>query len=1006
MGKSRSTRRHAVLAACLGFLMLAGGVLLAAGGVQAQQSIGLSPDLIQQLQQFQQSPRGQSDQQTIPSQGQSPQESIMLPPAPQNSRLATSRLEKILSTRAGVELKQFGYEQLGVGRSVTVPQMGGVQDDYLLGPGDEVIVSIRGGQENSEFRAYVDRDGRVVLPRLKPLSASGRTLGEFRQQLNDEIHRTYAATEGFVSVGRLRQITVMVSGEVFNPGQRILTGLSSPVDALLLSGGVKKTGSLRNVRIVRGDKTVTIDLYSVLTPGGASRHVSLADGDRIIVPVLGPTVAVTGWVRRPGIYEIPPGQSGISVRNLLALSGGMEVRGQYRVSVLRIEADGRTEMTSVKDNAGTVRDSEILSVEPGADQVVGKAELSGGMSLAGSYSLGKMSKLSDMLRAPGALGRSPYTLFGIISRRDPRTFLRSLVAFTPVSVLDGSENMDLQSDDIVRVLSIEESRLIASTVKGFLDKRDADAEAIRNPQAENRTPQNRTNPAIANGQNPAFAVQPDQQNSPQTSSFNNQTYLDDQANGQQNNPNLPYQGQAPYNPYNQNDTKPRDSLNQGTPDADTDQSDQLAPDQNSSAAAALQASQRADRGGNMQRREIASLSGQYPPSPVNRRPAQPEAENLEKQALAAGEVPTNQEVRTFGALARQLGVDPLVLVNFMADHVVSLDGAVRGPGQYVVGPSVNLQDLVAAAGGTMRWADESGVELVSTHVDPGNGTAATQRDVLPLRQGTLASYIVKPADEFRFSEVFTNVDVGSVTLQGQVKSAGTYKIMRGDHLSTLLARAGGLTAEAYPYGTVFLRKSAAALERDSYARAAREIEEQITAGVGRTNPNERLSSDAMASMQVFVRELRDQKALGRISIIADPALLAAKPDRDPLLEAGDVVFIPQRPYTVSVLGQVLRSGSYPYRRNEPGRDYIAQAGGYTQFADDDLAFVILPDGSARTLSPSWLNFSNDDIPPGSAIVVPRDLAPLYVRDLIMDTTQIVSQLALTAASLAVLSQNR
>ncbi|HWU55228.1 MAG TPA: polysaccharide biosynthesis/export family protein, partial [Rhizomicrobium sp.] len=214
---------------------------------------------------------------------------------PQFSTLAMrqppSRLEQILSARAGVRLMQFGYDQFGVGRQVTVPETGAVADDYIMGPGDEVVVSLR-GQENSDIRTTVDRNGRVVLPRLAPVAAAGRSFGSFRQDVDAAVRRAYVASTASVAIGRVRQISVLVSGEVMVPGQRVVTGLSSVVDALLLSNGVKKTGSLRNIRIQRQGHTYTVDLYSVLTGSGADGAMRLADGDRIVVPSLGPTVAV------------------------------------------------------------------------------------------------------------------------------------------------------------------------------------------------------------------------------------------------------------------------------------------------------------------------------------------------------------------------------------------------------------------------------------------------------------------------------------------------------------------------------------------------------------------------------------------------------------------------------------------------------------------------------------------------------------------------------------------
>jgi polysaccharide export outer membrane protein len=288
---------------------------------------------------------------------QLPQSQIL---QPQNStfsvRLPPSRLEQIMSARANAKLQQFGYDQLGVGRTVTVPETGAVADDYILGPGDEIAVSLR-GQENSDFRTTVDRDGRVVLPRLSPIAATGRSFGSFREDVNALVRRAYVASTASVSLGRVRQISVLVSGEVNVPGQRLVTGLSSAMDAILLSGGVKKSGSLRKIRIQRGDHVYDIDLYSVLTGSGRGSSMRMADGDRIIVPPLGSAVAVAGLVRRPGIYELPAHASSMTARALLNLAGGQEVRGRYRLAVQRIEPDGRLNLVSLQGESGMVRDS-------------------------------------------------------------------------------------------------------------------------------------------------------------------------------------------------------------------------------------------------------------------------------------------------------------------------------------------------------------------------------------------------------------------------------------------------------------------------------------------------------------------------------------------------------------------------------------------------------------------------------------------------------------------------
>lgn len=988
-------------------------------GLQPTQGQQLpTPAQIQQLQQ-QFGTQNQGQGQAPPS--SLPQPVILQPAVPPETRipLPFSRLEQILSQRAGVRLQQFGYDQLGRGTQIVVPETGAVQDDYILGPGDEIVVSLR-GQENNEFRVTVDRNGQVVLPRLSPLAASGRSFGSFRQDVQAAVHRAYVATEASVAVGRLRQISVLVSGEVNNPGQRLVTGLSSALDALILSGGVKKTGSLRAVRILRHGETYTVDLYSILTTGGAGAAMRLADGDRILVPPLGRTIAVAGLVRRPGIYELAPGQASIRVSALMALAGGEEVRGRYRTSVLRIQPDGQSQLAPVgQDDA--VRDSEILYVQLAADQTTGQATLSGGTGLAGNFPVVAGSKLSEFLRAPGAMGPAPYTPFGVIVRKDPATLLRVLLPFTPSAVLAGSEDQLLQGDDIIRVFSVNEIQTLTYVVQAYVAGLANQQNAIRNPlgqiggdnlaravasqsgqsaelsdissvpayvqrqqvvqilnlaapgtplalrQAEEARRAQRRDLQNRNPQNSVLGAGPQAQAGiPLTPSMPNQQQQDSQA---QNYQPQDYQQQG----YQQQDYPGANGF-----------TDQVRPTNGDTAFGAAPAGT-----------DFIPGVGQQQPNL---------ARNYADQVTDPNGYASNREVQTLGQLARQLGVDPLVLVNFLFDYRVRLDGAVRGPGYYFAGPNATLKDLVQAAGGTVNWADESGVELISTAIDRQTGRATTQRAMLPLNQSTLAKYVVRPRDQIRFSQTFADVGVGSVTVQGEVHFPGTFQIIRGERLSELLTRAGGLTNVAYPYGTVFLRQSAAQRERESYQRAASEVQNELVIAMTRIG-NDKIDPSTFASMQTFVTELRNQRAVGRVSVVADPSMLAANPGQDMLLEPGDVIYIPQRPSTISVLGQVLQPGSYPFRPGETLRDYISRAGGYDTTADESKTFVVLPDGSARRVETSWLSFaSSNNLPPGSSIVVPRDVTPLDLRQSIIDVSQIFSQLAVSIASVAVLSR--
>jgi polysaccharide export outer membrane protein len=1027
-GRSLSWVGSRLLHAGLFLLPLMAMVILALIPVPGQAQTSNIPALLQQYQ------GGALNQGQIPGLGGNggnyigPQPDMSVQnylPTPPGAPLPPSRLEQIMSARAGVNLQQFGYNQLGSGRSVVIGQTGAVQDDYILGPGDQIVVSLR-GQENSEFRVSVDRNGQVILPRLRPISAIGRSFGSFRQDLEAAVHRAYVATDAAVSVATVRQISVLMSGEVNNPGPRVVSGLSSVVDAILLSGGVKKTGSLRNIRIQRNGHEYGVDLYSVLTARGASTSLRLADGDRVLVAPLGRTVAVSGLVRQPGIYELPAGQSSMSIGNLLSLAGGQEVRGAYRLSVLRVQPDGQTAMEPLTGQAGVVRDSEVLFVQQGADQTTSRATLSGGTGLAGQFAIRGGTRLSEVLRAPGALGAAPYTLFGVIVRKDPRTLLRTLLPFTPVAVLNGTEDLQVQSDDVVRVLSVNEAQLLTFVVRTYLGKLAKDQDALRNPlQAVSSTDQDAA-AAASNAQKP-FPINP---NDPAILTGQGQQ-VDENSFGMDEVVNAPADVQradiiallnmaAPGTVLAQQQTEAFANILSGTKPGDANAQQQQQPSPVGLQQQALLAQNQAlgadgqqyggvnlyDQQNSARGQNGPMQNGQYPngtytnPPPANSNPAA----NYMDQPVAPGGYASNREVKTFGQLSQQLGTDPLVLVNFLIDNRVRLDGAVAGPGSYFVGPNVPLNDLVQAAGGTVNWADQSGVELMTTAVDTQTGRAATQRQTLPLRQGMLASYVVRPRDQFRFNRVFTDVGLGSVNVQGEIRFAGNYPITRGEHLSDLLMRVGGLTSTAYPAGTVYLRKSAAAVERDGYVRAANEIQDQLLVGMARVG-NDKIPPETFTAMQSFINRLRTQKAAGRVSFVADPSVLAAHPDLDPLVESGDVIFIPQRPSTVSVLGEVMQPGTYAYQPGQTLDDYIQKAGGYAQFSDEGLTFVVMPDGTARKIEKSMWGFGSTKLPPGSAIVVPRDLTPIDTRQIVLDVTGILSQLAVSLASLAVISRN-
>lgn len=857
---------------------------------------------------------------------------IYQPVAPEQAgRAPPSRLELLYSTRASRPLVQFGYDVLGVPTPVSTAQVGAVQDDYVLGAGDEIIVVLR-GQQNETYRQQVDRNGQIILPKLNPTPAAGRSFGDFRADLERQIAQTYISTNAFVSLGQVRQISVLVTGEVRAPGTRILSALSTPLDALLISGGVAKTGSLRNIQLIRGGRTTSIDFYALLTQGNFP-SLGLQNGDRIYVPPLQATVAVAGYVRRPGIYELRPGETSLGPDALVSLAGGVEIAGGYRLSKLRLEPNGATQLVALAGGEA-LANGEILFVDAGLDVSIGHVHLGGAVRLKGDYPRATTPSLSRLVRNIGDVTPEAFTLFAVLLRRDQMLNTRMLVPFSLARVLSGATDISLQDNDFVYVFTRTEIRALADAASRAVVPASPTAAALGTTEG----PQRQESQTLSV---PAF--------SPRTPAI----------------PGAP-QGAGAV-PGGAIANRPE---NAGDPRLETAQRELTA----GTAAIAQAAGTNGQANGPKDILDTIALKPEY------------------RVAIADA--------------ARLLGVTTEVLVRAASDHLLWVLDEVRDPGAYLAAGGATLNEAISVAGGALNQADLSFVEVTSTSVDALAGTSQTNRTGYKGNVVDFEKVSLRALDVVRLRPIFSERDQGQVSITGQVRYPGNFDITRSERLSSLLERAGSLTAEAYPYGAIFTRRQAAIKEREANLRGAREIESQITApSAGFSTTTDQSAGDRLVLLSALAQQLRDAPVLGRIAVTADPAILRVRPELDILLESGDTLYIPKRPATVTVSGEVLNSGSFQYENGLRVRDYVNRAGGTTQGADEERMFLVLPDGSAHPVRESWLAYNNTaPIPPGSTIIVPRDLQPFNLNQFLKDATQIVSQVAVTAASIAVIGR--
>ena len=237
-------------------------------------------------------------------------------------------------------LKPFGYDLFAQAPSTFAPITDvPVPAEYPVGAGDQINVQLYGAQSRL-LRLVVNREGQLNFPDLGPIAVAGKTFEAVRSELETRVREQMIGTEASISMGDTRAIRVFVSGEARRPGTYTVSGLASMISALYAAGGIKETGSLRQIELKRrGQVVAQLDLYDLLLRGDTSDDAKLQPGDVIFVPTVGATVGIGGEVRRPARYEL---KGAPTISGLMDLAGGVTPEANTReVSVLRVSPEGR-----------------------------------------------------------------------------------------------------------------------------------------------------------------------------------------------------------------------------------------------------------------------------------------------------------------------------------------------------------------------------------------------------------------------------------------------------------------------------------------------------------------------------------------------------------------------------------------------------------------------------------------------------------------------------------------
>ncbi|WP_201239694.1 SLBB domain-containing protein [Rhodothalassium salexigens] len=360
--------------------------------------------------------------------------------------------EQVLAEFAEPEpLRQYGYDMLDYPKQFPGGLSGRLPDTYRLGIGDELVVTLY-GNENSTLTLQVDREGRLVLPDLGPVSAAGRELGVVRSEVVQLVSEKLVGTEVLLSVGAPRLVSTYVLGDVTRPGQYELSSFADILDALSVAGGVKKTGSLRRIIVDDGTRRRSFDLYDILA-GRQTDSLRLTDGMRIIVPPIGPTVAVAGAVVRPAIYELAPGTATPAAERMLAMAGGSVLARGSRMLVKRVSPAGGETVRYLSGAEARLQPSDILLLQLRSQATMGQFELAGAVYSPGIRSIDEYGFLSKALEGGQALKPDAYLPFALLKRKDPETLATVMRAVNLAAVLKGETDVRLRSWDELVVLN-------------------------------------------------------------------------------------------------------------------------------------------------------------------------------------------------------------------------------------------------------------------------------------------------------------------------------------------------------------------------------------------------------------------------------------------------------------------------------------------------------------------------------------------------------------------------
>ncbi|WP_425355822.1 SLBB domain-containing protein [Pseudoalteromonas carrageenovora] len=386
------------------------------------------------------------------------------------------------------ELKPYGYELFaGEPTSFMPSENASVPDNYTVGAGDEIKISLYGKESNS-FSVIVDREGRISIPNLSPVEVAGLTFSEIKELVKLKVEQEVIGVKAFVSLGQLRSMRILVLGEAYKPGSYSVSSLTTVSHALFVSGGVSDIASLRNIQVKRAGKVVTnFDLYDLLIRGDSSKDIVLKSGDVVFVPPVGAQVTVEGLVKRPAIFELKKGET---AKQLLVMAGGLKPGAYAKNAIVERFNYDRKEILSVDFSKSkinyTPKDGDHIYFNPVSTLYQNSVSLIGAVARPGNYQWNQGKYLSDILKSVhGDLLPQADLSYGLIVREMNVNGDIEVLQFDVAQAIvkNPKNNLQLKLNDKIIIFSrFEEKELELTALENMALTKEQKAQQLKAQQ--------------------------------------------------------------------------------------------------------------------------------------------------------------------------------------------------------------------------------------------------------------------------------------------------------------------------------------------------------------------------------------------------------------------------------------------------------------------------------------------------------------------------------------------